>query len=95
MTRKQRAQVVELLRCAADIAVNGDRGSALGAAAFRLDRVFMPFIRNITGDSHWVSLLRGRGPVRDSQALGYWICGDGYEWLLLEAALRVEQGEWQ
>ncbi len=101
MTKRERAQVVELLKCAADIAANGDRGSALGIAAFHLDMISVPGLRSVPGfetDPHWVRLLRGRGPVRDRDAKrkrdDWHICGPGYEFCLLEAACRVELGEW-
>lgn len=95
MTKKQRAQVVELLRCAADLAVMGDRESPLGTAARELDSAIMPFLR--LRDGHWSELLRGNGPVQDYPQRTpdtRLICGTGYEFCLLEAAQRVEDGEW-
>jgi hypothetical protein len=95
MTKKQRAQVVELLRCAADLAANGDRASALGTAAFHLGVITLPFLESHFGrDCHWVMMLRGRGPVWDSADRKWQICGPGYEFCLLEAAQRVEEGSW-
>jgi hypothetical protein len=94
MTNEEREIVVELLRCAADLAINGDRDAALGKAAFELERIFMPFLRQHTGDSHWVSLLDAPGPVKNDAPNGRWICGKGYEWVLLEAAQCVEEGRW-
>ena len=99
MTKRERAQVVELLRCAADLAIQGDRSSALGTAASELDRCFMPFLRRCgLRAGHWSELLRGVGPVADCEQ---WpaddvrlICGTGYEFCLLEAAMRVEEGSW-
>lgn len=94
ITPEHREQLVELLRCAADIAANGDRGSALGIAAFHMELIAVPALRDWGAtDSHWVTLLRGVGPVQDA-GTGYQICGAGYEWLLLEAAQRVESEEW-
>lgn len=96
MTKRQRAQVVELLRCAADVAVMGDRGSALSSAASGLGRCSMPFLLPVIGASHWGALLRGKGPVTDAECNGdvRHVCGKGYEFCLLEAAQRVEEGSW-
>ena len=97
MTKSQRAQVVELLRCAADLAVMGDRGSALGTAAKALDMLEMPFLRNAISDGHWSNLIRGAGPVHDGGIVDgdvRLISGTGYEFCLLEAARRVEEKSW-
>ncbi len=94
MTKKQRAQVVELLRCAADLAVCGERDSALGFAAKRLDMQTIPFLVSKHCDGHWSQLIRSHGPIRDSIDHKWQICGDGYEFCLLEAAQRVEEGSW-
>jgi hypothetical protein len=99
MTKRERAQVVELLRCAADNAVMGDRASALGDAARALDSCVLPFLgKHGLRDGHWSELLRGRGPVNDAEQYiaddVRLICGTGYEFCLLEAAARVEEGTW-
>lgn len=100
LTKKQRAEVVELLRCAADLCVQGDRSSALGVAASELDMRELPAcLVPPLRESHWSELLRGGGPVRDDdqpQRAGdvRLICGTGYEFCLLEAAQRVEEGSW-
>ncbi len=95
MNIKERAQLVALLRRAARIVIAGDRSSALGVAAGELGLVCMSFLLPITGDKHWVSLLRGRGPVQDRETPERWhICGEGYEFALLDAATRVEIGAW-
>lgn len=91
MTKKQRAQVVELLRCAADIAVCGERDCALAFAAGRLDMRMMPFLVPHLKDGHWSNLI-DHGPVRNH--FDWLVCGDGYEFCLLEAAQRVEEGTW-
>ena len=98
MTTDERDELVTLLLCAADIAMHGDRGSALGIAAKHVLEVSytVPALRSLGWtDAHWVKLLRGYGPVRESERdLSHRICGPGYEWLLLEAAARVEEGSW-
>ena len=98
MTNKQRAEVVELLRCAADLAAMGDIHSALGAAAKRLDRLMLPYLVDaFCGDAHWSNLVSNSGPVQnvswspDDKRL---VCGPGYHLCLLEAAQRVEDKEW-
>lgn len=96
MTKKQRAQVVELLRCAADIAVMGDIYSALGTAAKALDMLSIPW-RDSRGDNHWSSLVSSEGPVQNgviSLTDKRLVSGPGYEFCLLEAAARVEEGGW-
>ena len=106
MTKRQRAQAVELLRCAADIAANGDVGAALGTAAFHLDLIIVPGLAEALGkqDGHWVGLLRNGGPVHDHFVFdektqrvsddAWLICGRNYHLCLLEAAMRVEDCEW-
>ena len=96
MTKKQRAEVVELLRCAADIAVMGDMYSALGAAARRLDMLTLPWLVDICGE-HWSDLVFGRGPVQNGKSTPgdeRYVSGPGYHLCLLEAAQRVEDKEW-
>jgi hypothetical protein len=39
-------------------------------------------------------LLRRNGPVHDQPHRGWNICGTGYEFCLLEAAQRCEEGSW-
>jgi hypothetical protein len=97
MTRRERAQVVELLRCAADNCITNVRESALGDAARALDRCVMPFLRSRKSDGHWSNLILNDGPIHDGDGSTgdvRLISGTGYEFCLLEAALRVEQGEW-
>lgn len=82
MTRRQREQVVELLRCAADFDGKFDY-VGLVAGGFLLD--YVDFINPckptyaIADDVVWSILFDE--PV-------------DYQHRLLEAALRVEQGEW-
>jgi len=49
-------------------------------------------------ETHWSELLRGGGPVRDDEPIvngePRLVCGTGYEYVLLEAAQRVEEGTW-
>jgi len=86
LTRKQRAEVVELLRCAADGQRNGP-GLAWAAADLGYVDFINPCSRvyslacdaymqisGIPSEWYWVNWRRRRG--------------------LLEAALRVEQGLW-
>lgn len=94
MTKRQRAQVVELLRCAADLAVCGDRCSALDSAARHLELQMLPSLCPPLRDGHWSELIRSPGPIRDSIDHRWEICGPGYEFCLLEAAQRVEEGSW-
>lgn len=86
MTKKQRSDLVLLLRCAADIAISYDRCSSLGLAAGRLDMLGGHPI----GDGHWSRLLDG--VVMSHPHRGWWVCGAGYEFCLLEAAARIEEG---
>jgi hypothetical protein len=92
LTKKQRAEVVELLRCAADLAANGNRDAALGCAARHLDMT-MSYPLPVD-DPHWAKYLRGDGPVQDQPDRGWWICGPNYHLCLPEAAARVEEGSW-
>lgn len=94
LTKKQRAEVVELLRCAADNAIRDYyNGSALGVAAMHLGICTLPYLSPVLGsDTHWSKLLRGRGPIQDAPP--WFICAAGYEFCLLEAAQRVEEGSW-
>ena len=84
MTRRQRAQVVELLRCAADLIATDERnrGSALSQSLMYLDSE--------------VSWHVAQSVVRDSIYDWPHTCfgGSNYEFALLEAALRVERMEW-
>ena len=82
MTKRQREQVVELLRCAADNAITRRVEVALGDAALDLDRLSI-------GGRHWTEFL---GALYDTKA-GV-VCGSGYEFCLLELAQRVEEGSW-
>jgi hypothetical protein len=77
MTRRERAQVVELLRCAAD----GDRPNGIFPAMENIGAKYMPIGADAV-DS--VSGINWGGYSDDEQ----------YRAELLEAALRVEQGEW-
>lgn len=80
MTRRQRAQVVELLRCAADLQSLASAGYALGycdgirpcSKVYALADEAYTQIHGIPSSWYWA---RCRGP-------------------LLEAAVRVEAGEW-
>lgn len=95
MNKRERAQVVELLRCAADLAVQGNKDSALGDAARALDLIVMPWLRGPKSDGHWSSLIRHDGPLQDGDGSTgdlRLISGTGYEFCLLEAAQRVEEG---
>ena len=77
MTKKQRAQVVELLRCAADLV---DR--SLLPVRYACEYLNRPW-------RHMDIALLAR------QSLGEMTpATEGYRRDLLEAALRVEQGEW-
>lgn len=93
MTKRERAQLVELLRCAGDIAVNGDRDAALGSAAVKTGILcgLADSVR-ISHLDHWTALLNDL--VRDCEGNGWLVCGPGYEFCLLEAAARVEEGSY-
>jgi hypothetical protein len=77
MTRRQRAQVVELLRCAADRCDPFDTALGFASTAYAV------------GTSHEVRYLT-------CDALVETVGDRGNDWqaACLEAALRVEQGEW-
>lgn len=85
MTKRQRAQVVELLRCAADISATAtDRETApfilAGAGAHR-------DIYNVAWRARCDTMRGSLGEVLE--------CGNNqYAELLLEAAMRVEEGTW-
>jgi hypothetical protein len=92
VTKRERARVVELLRCAADHVLRGERPETAIA---------------ITSESMFDSTLFGAGGAAVSQAYKVekqvcreWLYGDWvtfdpnrYE-RLLEAAARVEEGDW-
>jgi hypothetical protein len=77
MTKKQRAQVVELLRCAADIRITGTmipraRAAYLLGTPERTQRL---------AEDAWTAVLNDVGMSL-------------YQYELLEAAARVEEGSW-
>ena len=84
MTKKQRAQVVELLRCAADCGVHGSFFGLVGMvdAAEHLEA------DKTIDDLAW--------KVRDMipHNLLYGPDSEHYRHALLEAAARVEEGSW-
>lgn len=90
MTKKQREQVVELLRCAAD-ACNVDSSHGLYSVARMMN--------HDTWDSAAAKTPRGDATVWHQACLarnhvhanGYWF---GYWHECLEAAQRVEEGSW-
>ena len=81
MTRHQRAQVVELLRCAADAVARGwTSGAALSDAS---DELGSPYFKYAVRCEQTVT----RWPVWPAE-------GEARIAALLEAAQRVEEGEW-
>jgi hypothetical protein len=80
MTKRERARVVELLRCAADARERGSR--QLNGRYRAAEGLSIPDdLRAIA----WNAFRQtSRGEVSD----------EGYRTELLEAALRVERGEW-
>lgn len=84
MTRRERAQVVELLRCAADILARGgwDEGGVLSLAATAADLPFFNFAyeaeRRVWSDMRLCGVPAGLLRLRS----------------LLEAAARVEEGSY-
>lgn len=84
MTKKQREQVVELLRCAADVCnVDSSHGlysvaHLLGYATWEVGLVSEPYV--------WEAACAARNHVHQN---GYWL---GYWHECLEAAQRVEEG---
>lgn len=91
MTKRQRDQVVELLRCAGDLALHHpDPKCALGNAASWTGNYCLDGIAAAcNGDGHWTQLLRLVAATKSGE-----VCGAGYEWALLEAAQRVEDGDY-
>lgn len=79
MTKREREQVVELLRCAADLAQRNE-GCVLAAS----DRLYA------TTDSKLVDI--GLDAWSDAYPEDDWFQRDLYA--LLEAAARVEEGSW-
>lgn len=73
---KKRREQIELLQCAADVAICGERRLAMCTAAQRLGMPWF-FPRDLLVSK----------PDR-----GWWICGKGYEFCLLEAAQRIAEG---
>lgn len=86
MSKRQRAQVVELLRCAADNSMRF-QWSGLYSTAIELG-LLTPWRRLASGVVAWRKATQARQAVHGE---GDWL-GYGHE--LLEAALRVEQGDW-
>jgi hypothetical protein len=87
MTKRERAQVVELLRCAVEKDKNG-AGGIFGSVM----ALYEPTAANssdLTGKVRRLWMLACR--ARD--AVGPW-WSLHYDFQCLEAALRVEQGEW-
>jgi hypothetical protein len=86
MTKRQRAQVVELLRCAADVCAI-DSGHGLYSVAHLLGFD--------TWDSAFAKGNNALAYVWDQacQALNH-VHADGYWHECLEAAQRVEEGTW-
>lgn len=84
--KRQRAQVVELLRCAADTRVNcvGLNGMFDGAA-------YVDANKPVVGAA-WDALLDVQVGNRPREVVG--TVDERYRAELLEAALRVEFGEW-
>jgi hypothetical protein len=84
MTKREREQVVELLRCAADIIARGgwDEGGVLSLAATAADSPFFKFAydaeRRVWSDMLLCGVPEGALRLRS----------------LLEAAARVEEGSW-
>jgi hypothetical protein len=77
MTKRERAQVVELLRCGADLFVS--QGNGIGAASSFLLSQNAVFEAAVTA---WDETVTGLFDLR----------GFGYAEVCLEAAARVEEG---
>lgn len=88
MTKRQRAQVVELLRCAADVCL-ADSSHGLYSVAHLMGHDTWDTV-TVTGGSAlvWNMARRARNHVHGN---GYWW---GYWHECLEAAARVEEGTW-
>lgn len=86
MTKKQRAQVVELLRCAADSRVDGVGlngmwdGANLVCPTETVERIA------------WDAVMSLQRSSRPRQVVG--VVDEHYRHELLEAAQRVEEGSW-
>ena len=85
MAKRQREQVVELLRCAADVGRNSNEG--LYSVAGYLDLGTWN-TKNYKDPTVWCIACDARNAVF---AKGLW-CGYWHE--CLEAAARVEEGSW-
>lgn len=81
LSRRDRAQVAELLRCAADVCVTGDPNTA--APFFAAAGSFALHTRQVAWE------MRKRFVGTDEV-----VPNDRYQTLLLEAAQRVEEGSW-
>lgn len=93
MTKREREQVVELLRCAADLEINepNSRGCSLGDAGRHLDwELVAPRIG--VSRLYLITIMGELEGVHDGEP--QLVSGTGYQWLLLEAAARVEEGEY-
>lgn len=91
MTKKQRAQVVELLRCAADAcAIDSSQGLYSVARDLGFDTWDSAAAKNLPAAAAfvWNQACHARNHVHGN---GYWY---GYWHECLEAAQRVEDGEW-
>ena len=87
MTKRQRAQVVELLRCAADTRVDG-----IGLNGM-FDGERWASDSKLTTEIAWdavLSVQEGFNGVR--RVIG--VIDERYRYELLEAAQRVEEGSW-
>ena len=82
MTRRQREQVVELLRCAADLA-RFSYAEGIHTAAYELDMLIPP-----AGTKLKEMAIRARREVNVDMGFG------PYEDSCLEAAARIEEGSW-
>ena len=80
LTKRERAQVVELLRCAADLATRTARPIAHAAMYLGYEDGSLAFMRAINARCAVAVAV----PVQDGV----------YREQILEAALRVELGEW-
>lgn len=86
MTKKQRAQVVELLRCAADSRPDGIGLNGMFDTACWLD------LSGDKQDAAWLAV--NAVPTRAATFCVVGFIDEEYRRCLLEAALRVERGEW-
>lgn len=86
MTKKEREQVVELLRCAADEDPNG------GPTGIMDTEDSFDFSTGAVAFDAYRSLVIATGFIAPSSA----VTGDGetFRWHLLEAAQCVEEGSW-